>query len=436
MAETPRPVCVLMLRTPVPMSEGTDSYHDAFGSFCLPSFASSALESGSSTPLTPQKAVGESEVRERLEGGRLVRDETWLMTHHRFGGDDGREFCVTSFPILGHRTLHLDELAQRIERAAVREEAFDGVVITSQRAVQAWKEASERVRHARALDPFWTKIPFYAVGPATANALRNAGAPPPLMPTVVLGGEDAGTGEALAHFVAKLCEGRPPQRLLYLVGDKHSSAFEDTLRALNAEIYLDTLCVYETCRSAALEDHCATLAHSLPGAPSRRRMTSRSSNDSLSDPGRFVHPVKRRALASLSEIRGSAPVTPPADADPGATSAVADEGPAENENAAAPSTASPGGEPGAAPPDSLPSSVVHPDWIVFFSPSGGNYALPQLQARGWLPREGAPGPAHARIACIGPSTAKWVNSTLGREPDAVAAKPNPTALRDAIVAAI
>lgn len=41
----------LLLRTPISPAEGTDAYHDAFGTFCLPSFPMSALDSGATTPV-------------------------------------------------------------------------------------------------------------------------------------------------------------------------------------------------------------------------------------------------------------------------------------------------------------------------------------------------------------------------------------------------
>lgn len=57
----PRPSTVLLLRTPVAPSRGTDPYHDAFGAFCLPSFPMSALDSGAATPVAlPPKTLPEA----------------------------------------------------------------------------------------------------------------------------------------------------------------------------------------------------------------------------------------------------------------------------------------------------------------------------------------------------------------------------------------
>lgn len=99
-----------------------------------------------------------------------------------------------------------------------------------------------------------------------------------------------------------------------------------------------------------------------------------------------------------------------------------------------------------------------PDWIVFFSPSGIQYALDDLRRRKWLPspytfnpdaqeyakdspesikrgeRWLSMGPplGFPRLAVIGPTTKKWVRQNLGFLPDAVAASPGPTELREAI----
>lgn len=170
-----RPTSVLMLRTPVPPSQGTDPYHDTFGPFCLPSFPLSALESGSSTPLPPPISLTQMSFSDRSGAdllksalsasatgrrrGRWIDDDATLTTHHLATDadaissmDDGedqevpkREFCVTSVPILGHRVLNADELANRIlygskEEGGMRRE-HRGAIVTSQRAVEAWAEA-------------------------------------------------------------------------------------------------------------------------------------------------------------------------------------------------------------------------------------------------------------------------------------------------------
>ena len=172
-----RPTSVLMLRNPVPPSQGTDPYHDAFGAFCLPSFPLSALESGSSTPLPPPISMaglpssdrsGADLLRNALNAsktgrrrGKWIEDDTSLTTHHlspepddaiaSAGADDTsqREFCVTSVTILGHRTLNIDQLGEKLLNGYATESGdkipYRGAIVTSQRAVEAWAEASYKL---------------------------------------------------------------------------------------------------------------------------------------------------------------------------------------------------------------------------------------------------------------------------------------------------
>lgn len=172
-----RPTSVMMLRTPVPPSQGTDPYHDAFGPFCLPSFPYSALESGSSTPLpsmamsglTSTDRSGADLLRSALSASkpgrrknRFYEEETSLTTHHlspemedaigpAVDGTDAppkREYCVTSVTILGHRGVNIDKLCDRLSNGAESDGErgpYRGAIITSQRAVEAWAEAAQKL---------------------------------------------------------------------------------------------------------------------------------------------------------------------------------------------------------------------------------------------------------------------------------------------------
>ena len=99
-----------------------------------------------------------------------------------------------------------------------------------------------------------------------------------------------------------------------------------------------------------------------------------------------------------------------------------------------------------------------PDWLVFFSPSGLQYALDDMRERGWMPGpytfdfekqeyakdspesaerkdkwlSAGPPDGFPRIAVLGPTTKRWVRQHLGFQPDAVAATPGPPELREAI----
>ena len=392
-----KPLSVLLLRTPVPPSVGTDAYHDTFGPFCLPSFSSSAVDSATSTPKSNYSRLSESPVAEESNVATLHEAlcditaqqttsftptaplDAWLMTHHKGWVDfSEREFCVTSFPVLAHRSVSVPKLSEII---AAQEDTYDGVIITSQRAVESWTEAclaampSLRARGVR--ESRWTSLPFYTVGPATSNSLRSARIAPVLAPGNVIGDENTGTGELLAHVIAQRSRS---QHLLYLVGDKTSRGLTQTLSEIAPDVILERLMVYETCQDPKLGSHISLLARNLPGSsgprtPTRPRASSNSSRYTV------------RPLVELVTQEPNGAPTPPLDAN---------------------------------------ESPEFPDWIVFFSPSGGRYALPFLRERRWI------GTNRAKIACIGPTTASWVRDELGFEPHAVASTPTPTALREAI----
>ncbi|PKI85218.1 uroporphyrinogen-III synthase [Malassezia vespertilionis] len=339
-----KPVSVLLLREPVSVSLGTDAYHDAFGEFCLPSFELSALATGVTTP------EGEpiSQATDIDFAKHMIQDVAYLMTHHK-PKEYAQEYCIVSFPVLSHTLDNISDVAQKIIKYG---ESYDGVVLTSQRAVQAWTEAVKHIS-MKCKDVPRFQVPFYTVGPATMKALQDAQIPSLLAPEGIVG-EDAGTGSDLAHRIAEGMQKTLPRsgdtyKLLYLVGDKLSSGLQDTLTTLHARVELDKMRVYTTTKDDRFAAHCRVLSKELQHCSGK--------------------------------VHGSAP-----------------------------------------------------DWLVFFSPSGGDYALPDLRAYGWIPAPGTPAlPTHPKIGCIGPTTAAWVRERLGMEPDAVAAQPSPAALRDAIL---
>ncbi|SHO77610.1 Uncharacterized protein MSYG_1952 [Malassezia sympodialis ATCC 42132] len=392
------------------MLDGTDAYHDAFGSFCLPSFAVSALDSGSSASGTPVANEGEplraglspvNQLHASLHKLQELSDSSrnhqeYLMTHHmgnlhqdESADSDDREFCITSFPILSHVTRHVDILAQKIRSALQDGVVYDGVVITSQRAVQAWQEACSLISADMILQPTlrtskqWNQTPFYVVGPATEKSLRQIAVHPALRPTIVVG-EQSGNAKELAHEMAsRAARTQSVQNMLYLVGDKRLPVLRDTLESLHANIVLDELMVYMTEKDPNFKSNCGLLARDLP---------QHTSGISGSLQG---HSPRNRMLHTLKMTDRSMP-------DP------------DKENTG------------------TSAQNMHPDWVVFFSPSGGDYALPELTQRGWV----VPGNQKrnlCKIACIGQTTAAWANDTLGYTPDAIADRPTPEALRNAII---
>ncbi|KAL5525024.1 HEM4 [Sanghuangporus sanghuang] len=119
-------------------------------------------------------------------------------------GEDSYETLLapaTSIPV--YETQHTPEELQWILETGPAFHGYNGVIVTSKRAVDAWAAASKKVPVPADERAHWTDIPFYAVGGATAQAVRdlsNSGAPH-LAPRQVLGGEESGTGEQLAHFI-------------------------------------------------------------------------------------------------------------------------------------------------------------------------------------------------------------------------------------------
>ncbi|WFC97617.1 uroporphyrinogen-III synthase [Malassezia yamatoensis] len=410
--DDPRLVSVLLLREPVSVLQGTDAYHDVFGSFCLPSFSLSALESGASTPRnssgTPVQLVdaeqsgSHSHDRSLLLGHNIFQDNTYLMTHHIDPDDNQREFWVVSYPVLTHRLENIALLADRILQG-VHNESYDAVIITSKRAVQAWIEAckqvtpilKKRLADRQSSETLWKKVPYYVVGPATAKTLSSANIDPMLQPEEIVGASDTGTGEALAQKITqRLAEQKPGRqsKFLYLVGSKHSLTLQETLEKNQAPATLDEICVYTTEKDPQLAYHCRLLAKELPFVD--------ASQGNARIPSTASHQVTAKQLSG----RGSRESSPTV----------------ENGLSA----------------KSTNNIGLAPDWIAFFSPSGAEYALPDLRAQHWIPTPDSNSTAkQPKIACIGPTTATWVRENLQFEPDAIAAQPTPASLREAIIQA-
>ncbi|EPQ26328.1 uncharacterized protein PFL1_05977 [Pseudozyma flocculosa PF-1] len=429
--DTTHLVSVLLLRTPVPTSQGTDPYHDAFGSFCLPSFADSALESGTSTPLpgaasigplstatdpsavdliktalaqttaaaaaaasatasaatasSPSSSSGLPTSPTGRRKGKFIQDTPRLMTHHLSFPLDERqqeheiEYCVTSFPILSHDLVNTDALADRLLKGhpdphdPTSRTPYRGVIVTSQRAVEAYVAAGQRAyqslrsqgRSTSDSPTLWTRIPFFAVGPATATALRNVPLAPWLRPRLVMGGEATGTGEALANYVIRhfsspslidhtaardpmasvvpqplaasgvaassssssspssssaTAPAPQPEPILYLVGDKNAPTIPTLLSSPpppSQPIPFEELQVYETGPDRHFHEGCAALAKSLPTVISRPVSRRPSSGSFSSRPG------SRRPSGSGS--RTPNPAGASSDAAETASTAVLDE---------------------------------------------------------------------------------------------------------------
>ncbi|KAJ1019002.1 hypothetical protein NDA18_006153 [Ustilago nuda] len=616
--EPPPPITVLLLRSPVSVSKGTDPYHDAFGSFCLPSFASSALESGASTPL-PSLSIGpKSSLASTTDNGALdliksaltqqaaattqseslsdqpasasasassalpvspsgrrkgkfIQDQRRLMTHHISYPSDASgkqvemEYCVTSFPILAHKFVNQDRFVDRLlygspAQGVVHGNAYRGMIVTSQRAVEAYVSAGVQAQEllrsnnksSSSSPTQWNRVPFFAVGPATSSALRAVPLAPWLRPRLVMGGEATGTGETLARYVIRhlstpsilhhnshLHTAEQASPLLYLVGDKNASTIPDILSHASpptGPIAFEELQVYETAPDPHFAEGCQVLAKTLPSLvsrpPSRRpshgSMYSRlpgSRRPSGGSTTSIDHAISKSAIPTSAiasrkssvenlaaragaDMGGNATISSMQNLShvasvgtPLAVSTMTPATPNEANKTRLESLSVPAAlagspqmmassatiEPEAINPieeesvlkmlrlkaknadtagnSNLKQRIARPDWIVFFSPSGVNYALEEFRRRRWMPpkqelepsgdtetvnskttvtshasTDGRPSSNNStsrkypRIAVIGSTTRAWMVEKLDIEPDAVAAKPGPKELKDAIEA--
>lgn len=154
-------------------------------------------------------------------------------------------------PVLIH-THHLESLYSLFEATHPSKSfPYGGLIFTSARAVEAFAEAVYGFQE----DYFgigepalknWL-FPLYAVGPATADAIRGKYLSPLRKCEIV--GEEAGSGEALAPIILKDYASRYPRDedrkpLLFLAGKKHKDVIPRMLRAERVEV--QEMVIYST----------------------------------------------------------------------------------------------------------------------------------------------------------------------------------------------
>jgi len=165
--------------------------------------------------------------------------------------------------VLEHQQVNLDQLQDAILPidTNIDQVRYDGLIITSQRAVEALGSTIARLSgmsfHLKHTDSRLTNYTdsqrshvlrntkIYVVGPATRNALIKLG----FHSSNILGHE-TGYGEALAAYIIKHYEehfqlDRPPN-LLFLVGEVRRDIIPKTLTANTPRIPITELVVYET----------------------------------------------------------------------------------------------------------------------------------------------------------------------------------------------
>jgi uroporphyrinogen-III synthase len=113
----------------------------------------------------------------------------------------------------------------------------------------------------------WSTVPFYAVGQATAAALKDittVAGTSLLAPRDIRGGSETGTSEKLAHFILHdLAPLAPNSKLLYLTGDKNRDVLPSMLQ--NGGMQLRSLQVYKTQGATSFPNDLQNAVHSVPG---------------------------------------------------------------------------------------------------------------------------------------------------------------------------
>ncbi|KAH8115053.1 hypothetical protein DFH11DRAFT_1591151 [Phellopilus nigrolimitatus] len=277
---------------------------------------------------------------------------------------------------------------------------YCGVVVTSKRSVDAWAAAAKDVPAPVDERAHWTNVPFYVVGAATASAVRDLRTTladaTHLVPTEVLGAEEAGTGEKLAHFILEhLAQARA----------KEDASTSLSTSASTSDTYLNG--------SSPSIDKLVVSPEAAAWSRSRRGSRPRRPTKLL-----FLTGDKTRdALPTILTADGSVELD------------------SVQVYAAKPA-------PGFATELQVAVKAqpkVKTWWITFFAPSSADYALPYLREHFTLPdstqqkqKWRKKGPPAAKIAAIGPTTAAHVCDTLKLHVAAIAAKPGPEELAAAI----
>jgi len=200
-------------------------------------------------------------------------------------------------PALTHAFVNYDTLQENVLNGP--KGRFGGVVVTSQRAVEAWAHCrkSAEPRHvdvssndapsSSEAQSAWDEVPFYCVGPATAASLLALNTQTCVVPpsSMVRGGEESGNADKLADYIIAMhglsigsttssCDSSPsqgplepavpqPLPLLYLVGDKTRETIAGRLSS--AGIPVVKLHVYDTFPSPTFDENFRAVVNEAGG---------------------------------------------------------------------------------------------------------------------------------------------------------------------------
>lgn len=138
---------------------------------------------------------------------------------------------------------------------------YGGIIFTSQRAVDAFGTVIAKLDPGKRNMLFDKDMPFYVVGPATANGVKSLG-----LPCEVIG-EQTGNGDALSQFIlgwhktlskdVTHLNGRKLP-LLFLVGEQRRDIIPKSLQSedlsANDRIHVTEVVVYETGEMTSFEE--------------------------------------------------------------------------------------------------------------------------------------------------------------------------------------
>ncbi|KAF2012369.1 tetrapyrrole biosynthesis, uroporphyrinogen III synthase [Aaosphaeria arxii CBS 175.79] len=183
------------------------------------------------------------------------------------------QYQPTFVPVLEHRfkkdALHQVQRDIVAGRFAPREQGqtpgYGAIIFTSQRAVEAFTEVVDGLRHKQDGFDLATNLPktlpLYVVGPATARGLKAIQLQCPIL------GESTGTGEVLADFILDhyndLYQDIENPPILFLVGDKRRDIIPRKLQSQtlpsSTSSRVDELVVYETGEMHSFKDEFTTI---------------------------------------------------------------------------------------------------------------------------------------------------------------------------------
>ncbi|KAF7316902.1 Uroporphyrinogen-III synthase [Mycena chlorophos] len=151
-------------------------------------------------------------------------------------------YYATSVPVLETVFTGVDALVDILKDG----QPFSGVVITSGRGCDAWKNAVALLEASSTQERAWRTTPFYVVGQSSASRLNEIHSSYPDSPYAPqdIRGESTGTSEQLANFILTDLSPPPSRPLLYLTGDKNRDRLPEILRV--GGLALLPIQVYET----------------------------------------------------------------------------------------------------------------------------------------------------------------------------------------------